>query len=95
MASAFTSGSCLLPQLATSGIAPAHDLTLYILAELPDVWAAPPVSLDIREDMQNIDNTLSGGQPVRSRQRRQRASLRIDALEKLEQDGGDYLLKAT
>ena len=38
------------------------DLTLYVLAELPDVWAAaaPPVSLDgVREDMQNIDNTLS------------------------------------
>ena len=38
------------------------DLTLYVLAEAPDVWAAaaPPVSLDgVREDMQNIDNTLS------------------------------------
>ena len=38
------------------------DLTLYVLAEEPDVWAAaaPPVSLDgVREDMQNIDNTLS------------------------------------
>ena len=38
------------------------DLTLYVLAEAPDTWAAaaPPVSLDgVREDMQNIDNTLS------------------------------------
>ena len=42
------------------------DLTLYVLAEKvedgEDVWAAaaPPVSLDgVREDMQNIDNTLS------------------------------------
>ena len=38
------------------------DLTLYILVEAPDVWAAaaPPVSLDgVREDMQNIDNTLA------------------------------------
>ena len=38
------------------------DLTLYVLAEEPDVWAAaaPPVSLDgVREDMQNIDNTLA------------------------------------
>ena len=59
------------------------DLTLYVLAEKvedgEDVWAAaaPPVSLDgVREDMQNIDNTLS---EVRShalcgRQRRQRSA---------------------
>ena len=38
------------------------DLTLYVLVEAPDVWAAaaPPVSLDgIRDDMQSIDNTLA------------------------------------